>query len=244
MKVVINEKKTKRNKRISQVAMIGGFVGMGLGIFLIFNNTYNTSKANPNINWGWLFGIYLAGFIISQVGIYYMNRARAGSEVTKSLKGLPGAYTLYHYATPVSHLLVGPAGVWVIGYYYQKGKVTYQNKKWRLSGGGFAAGYQRIFGQEGLGRPDLDAEADIATMQKFFTKHFGADGIPPVRAALAFFHPETEVEGDDAPAPTMHAKKLKDYLRKYAKEHPFPTEEIKRIAALFPKEGKEEEADK
>jgi hypothetical protein len=239
MKVVINEKKVKRNKQIGQFALIGGFIGMGLGIFLIFQSTYSTGSSTLTGNWGLMFGIYILGFIISQVGIYFMNRARAADEVTKGLKGLPSNYTLYHFTAPVSHLLVGPAGVWNIGYYYQRGRVSYEKNKWRLSGGGFAAGYQRLFGQEGLGRPDLDADADIATMQKFLVKQFGSQEIPPVQTVLAFFHPETEVEADDAPLPTMPAKKLKDFFRKYAREHPFPNAEIKRITALFP-EGTEE----
>ena len=46
--------------------------------------------------------------------------------IDQALKGLDKKYTLYHYSIPVSHLLVGPAGVWILLPYYQRGTITYK----------------------------------------------------------------------------------------------------------------------
>ena len=59
-------------------------------------------------------------------------------EIDAALKGLPGETSVYHYTTPASHLLVGPAGIWVIVASTALGKVGYSKNRWRISGGGFA----------------------------------------------------------------------------------------------------------
>jgi hypothetical protein len=45
------------------------------------------------------------------------------------------------------------------------------------------------------------------------------------------------IEAEDAPFPTMKIKDLKEYLRKYAKEHALPAEQIKRVTDALPDEG-------
>ena len=56
----------------------------------------------------------LLGFLLSQVGIFFGNRwgRRPGPDelLSAALKGLEDKYTLYHYSTPVYHLLVGSFG--------------------------------------------------------------------------------------------------------------------------------------
>ncbi|HAV76072.1 MAG TPA: hypothetical protein DCX53_01825, partial [Anaerolineae bacterium] len=57
------------------------------------------------------------------------------------LKGLQNEFVIYHYKAPASHLLIGPAGVWVLLPFHQRGQVTYKKNRWRNSGGGFLQGY-------------------------------------------------------------------------------------------------------
>ena len=65
-----------------------------------------------------------------------VDRPRVDERLTAALKGLTKDYTLYHFLTPVNHLLVGPAGVWIIEAYYQRGNIVYEGNKWKQKGGG------------------------------------------------------------------------------------------------------------
>ncbi len=94
--------------------------------------------------------------------MYYGNRwgrsPRPDELIDKGLKGLGREYTIYHYVTAASHLLVGPAGVWTLMPYYQSGKIVYEKKRWKSRGGGFIQSYLRLFGQENMGRPEIESE--------------------------------------------------------------------------------------
>ena len=83
----------------------------------------------------------LVGFTLTQIGMYMGNRygrkPRPDEKLDAGLKGLPGEFTMYHYTTPASHLLVGPAGVWLLMPYHQRGKVAFKKNRWQMSGGGF-----------------------------------------------------------------------------------------------------------
>jgi hypothetical protein len=94
----------------------------------------------------------------------------------------------------------------------------------------------KIFGQEGLGRPDLEIKADLDSLGSAFKKALGDDA-PEINAVMVLTDPRTEVNADDAPRPTMKVKELKEFLRKYAKEHPLPAEQVKRITAALPEES-------
>jgi hypothetical protein len=181
-----------------------------------------------------------AGFILFQVGTYFMNRfgrrPRAHELLIAALKGMTKDYTLYNYLTPVSHLLVGPAGVWVIEYYYQRGNISYQNGRWHQKGGGFMLNYMKIFGQEGLGRPDLEVKADMDSVSNTLKKALGEDA-PPVNVALVFGDERAQIAADEAPNPTMKIKELKEFLRKYAKANRFSPAQIERVTAVLPEES-------
>ncbi|MGD2156703.1 MAG: hypothetical protein PVG14_04815 [Anaerolineales bacterium] len=178
-------------------------------------------------------GALLVGFILSQIGIYFTNRwgrrPRPDEHLDQALKGLNKQYKLFHYETPASHLLVGPAGVWVLLPKNQRGTITYQKKRWRQKGGGLLLSYLKIFAQEGLGRPDLEIQSETEAVNRFLEDKLADSEVPPIRAALVFTHPDVEVEADDAPVPTLHALKLKDFIRKTAKSDPLSMEKVKTI---------------
>lgn len=222
MKVVIDEKLIKRNAKIGQVVTILSLAVLGAGMFITFQKPDLLPLS---------IGALLVGFLLSQVGIYFTNRwgrsPRPDEQISLALKGLDKRYALYHYRTPASHVLVGPAGVWIMIPKHQRGKITYQKNRWRQSGGGFIQNYLKIFAQEGIGRPDLEIESDVDGLSKFLKKNLpeGTD-IPDIRAALVFSHPEIEIQADDAPSPTLPAKKLKDMIRKEAKGKPISPDNI------------------
>jgi len=234
MKVISNEKTIKRNAQIGKYTSLVALLILAGGMVISF-----TMQQDPNMVYI-SFGALMAGFILSQIGIYFGNRwgrhPRVDERITAALKGLTKDYTLYHYLAPVSHLLVGPAGVWVIEPYYQRGTIVYEKNRWKQKGGGFLLNYLKIFAQEGLGRPDLEVQADLDALSSALKKSLG-DDLPPLNASLVFFDPRAELQADEAPHPTMKLDDLKDFLRKKAKETPLPAAQIKKITDLLPQES-------
>jgi hypothetical protein len=232
MNVLTNEKTVRRNAKIGSYTSLAAFGLMLLGMYFSFRLTDDKFAR--------MAGSLFLGFILFQVGTYFMNRfARKPlphEALAASLKGMTKDYTLYNYLTPVSHLLVGPAGVWIIQSYYQRGQISYKGGRWQQKGGGFWLAYMKIFGQEGLGRPDLELKADVESVTNALKKSLG-DDVPPVNAALVFTDERTQVAADEAPAPTMKIKDLKEFLRKYAKANPFPKDQIKRVTDVLPTES-------
>ena len=239
MNVIINDRTIRRNAKIGSYLLLAAFVLMGVSIYVAWRNQDLTMFSDETKFWI-MFGTLLVGFIAAQVSNFFTNRfgrrPRPDEILTSNLKGLTRDYTLYAYMSPVNYLLIGPAGVWIIEPYYQRGKISFQKGRWQQKGGGLAVSYGKIFGTEGLGRPDLELKADVDTLTGEFKKSFGDDA-PPINSVLVFYDPRAELEVEDAPIPAMKAKDLKEFLRKYAKEHPCPAAEIKRITAALPEES-------
>jgi len=214
MKVVIDEKLVKRNARIGQILTIASLGTLAAGMLITFRR--------PDILFLSIVAL-MGGFLLSQIGLYYTNRwgrsPRPDEQITAALKGMEKRYGLYHYRTPAAHLLVGPAGLWVLVPRYQRGTITYIKNRWRLRGGGFLQNYLKIFGQEGLGRPDLEIASEIDGVKRYLKKALPPDTeIPEIRAALVFSHPEADIQVEETPVPALPAKKLKDFIRSAAKE--------------------------
>ena len=232
MKIISNEKLIKRNATIGQVTSLSSLVVLGVGMYLSFKDV-----AYFNIS----IGALLVGFILSQVGIYFGNRwgrrPRPDEILDAALKGLDKRYSIFHYSTPTSHLLVGPAGVWILMPRNQAGLITYdENKKrWRQKGGNW---YLKIFAQENLGRPELEINAEIKAISSYLEDHsFEDEEVPQVQAALIFTNEKVELDADNGPAPALTDRKLKDFIRKTAKSKPIPLDKVSDIKEIF-SEGK------
>ncbi len=216
MRIVTNEGLIKRNARLGQIASIVGLVILVGGVVV---NLRMPEQVGLSL------GALLIGFALSQFGLYFGNRysraPRADVVLSQSLKGLDKRYTVYHYTAPVSHLLVGPGGLWVLLPRHQKGKISYEKNRWQQKGG-FGLTYMKLFGQEGIGRPDLEAGADLDTLNKYLKKQFPDMQFPEPQAALVFLNPDAQLENvDSAPVPTMSVKKLKDHIKKQGKAKQF-----------------------
>ncbi len=225
MNIISNERLIKRNQRIAQITGLAGLAVLFIGMYVLFR-----SPEQFTIIWGTI----IAGFILSQVGIYFTNRygrsPRPDQKLDAALKGLNDTYTIYHYRTPTAHLLIGPAGVWVMMPRYQRGTITYSKGRFRQKGGGIMLNYLKIFGQEGIGRPELEAESEKEAIIKYFKKLMPDQEPPPVDAVLLFTDERAVLENvEEAPVATMDVKKIKEFRRKTAKSHPFSMEKVKQI---------------
>jgi len=230
MEIATNDRLIHRNARIGQITSIVGLLVLAGGMFISFTRPEMFSISLVAL---------LIGFGLSQIGIYFGNRwgrrPRPDEVLNAALKGLDGRYSLYHYTSPTSHLLVGPAGVWVLMPRHQAGKITYdENKKrWRQKGGNL---YLKIFAQENLGRPDLEIGSEIHAISSYLEEHLDEEKKPDVQAALVMTNEKCEVDSDNAPAPTMEVRKLKDFIRKTAKGKPISLDLVREIQNSFGRE--------
>ncbi|MGW8250710.1 MAG: hypothetical protein ACWGO1_08720 [Anaerolineales bacterium] len=232
MNIETNDKLIRRNARIAQVSMIAGLLVLVGGMVLSFRSAEQ---------FGLSLVALLLGFALSQIGIYFGNRwgrrPRPDEILNQALKGLDGRYTLYHYTTPASHLLIGPAGVWALFPRNQRGTITYDRGRWRQRGGGLVMSYLRIFAQEGLGRPDLDIQHEVENVERYLKGLLDDDQeAPEINAALVFTNENVEIaidEDADLPVPTLPVGKLKDYLRKFAKGKPISLDKSQKIQQLI-----------
>lgn len=231
MNIIRNEKLIKRNARIGGIANLLGFGIMIAGFLYALRGTPTTEVGI------WLWAALLVGFASAQIGIYFTNRfgrkPRQDEQLDQSLKGLSGDFTLYHYSAPASHLLVGPAGVWVLMPFYQVGTFSFVKNRWRQKSTGFLHSYMRIFGQESIGRPEIEAGAEVESVLRKFKKIDPEAEWPDVKAALVFLSDRAEVEPGDSLIPAMQAKKLKDFIRKQAKDAPLPKAQIEKINSVL-----------
>ncbi len=231
MKIIKNEKLIKRNSTIGNFTSIGALVVLGVGMYISLKRTDLFIYALVAL---------LIGFTLTQVGMYMGNRygrsPRPDERLDTGLKGLPGDYTIYHYMTPVSHLLVGPAGVWLLMPYFQRGQVTFKKNRWQMSGGGFIQGYMRVFGQENLGRPDIEVDNEVNGLKKFLAKQMEESQIPEIKPLMIFTNDDVEINAGETPIPAMKLKQVKDFIRQKAKEKPVSQIQIAAVKAALPEE--------
>jgi len=228
MRIVKNEKLIKRNARIGQYTSFAALAVLGVGMYISVQRQDLFVYAVVSL---------ILGFAMTQIGMYFSNRwgrsPRPDEQLDAALKGLPGDTSLFHYTTPVPHLLVGPAGVWILQTYHQRGKVTYSRNRWRLSGGGFMQAYMSVFGQEGIGRPDVDISTEVNSLKKYLAKQLDEQEIPEIQAALVFTNEAAEIDAADAPMPALKAKQLKDFVRQKAKERPIGTMQMQKVLSAL-----------
>jgi flagellar biosynthesis protein FliQ len=230
MRISNNTKLINRNKRISQIVLYLSLALLVVGLLWSL-----TSPTVTQTQFSYL--VLIPAYILVQVSIFLANRwsrsPRPDEIVAQSLKGLPDQYSLYNYYAGVNHLLVGPAGLWIIKPYYHSGEIAYDSEKnrFRQKGGPFII--SKLFGQESL--PDISHESKIAKGQfeKFIKKNDLKIDIDP-KIVNIFYSEKADLNTRNAPEPTMPADKLKDFIRGQAKQNSYRNEEIEKITNQLP----------
>jgi hypothetical protein len=231
MQIITNDKLVRRNRAIARYASIVGLIVLIGGMVVSFSRPDLVIIS---------FAALIMGFLLSQVGMYFTNRwgrePRPDQFLNLGLKGLDNKYTIYHYTSPVPHLLVGPAGIWVLLPKHQKGAITFERGRWHQKGGGFLQSYLRLFAQEGIGRPDLEVAGEIESLEKYLKQNLPDSDSFPIQAALVFTNDRADLQIDESaevPVPTLPVNKLKELIRKSAKGKPVSAEKLQKIQALF-----------
>jgi len=229
MKIIKNEKLIKRNGQIGNWTSLAALAVLGVGMYVSFTRTdlfiYSIAAL-------------LLGFTLTQIGMYmgsrYSRSPRPDEKLDAGLKGLQNEFVIYHYMAPASHLLVGPAGIWILLPYHQRGQVAYRKNRWRMGGGGFLQGYMRIFGQDSIGRPDIEMENDTSAVKKYLAKQLEESEIPEINTMLVFTDESVEIDAEDAPIPALKLKEIKEFFRKKAKEKPIGQTQLAAVKAALP----------
>jgi hypothetical protein len=244
MKIIINDKKIGINRKIGAYTMLAGMITLVGGLIISINQIVTTSQ-NPDalassseamFNYSTI--AMFAGLLLTEISMYYNNRwgrkPSLDERVTLALKGLDDRYAIYHYRGPVPALVVGPSGIWILEPMYQHGTITYQKGRYQQAG---ITWFVRVFYQEGIGRPDQVMKNRIEDLQRFIQKNLPDAKLPPIQAAMVFTAPNAIVQvGDDAPYPAIHSDKLKDFIRRKAKEQPVNTADLQALIAALPSE--------
>lgn len=228
MYIYTNEKKLKKYKKISKYLTIFSFAVLIAGAIAAFSPQYIY----------WSFMALLVGFFSSQISISITTKwGREPSNnniLNVKLKGLSDNYSIYHYMDPVDHLLVGTAGAFILMPYFQGGVIGYNEKKGRWTQKK-ASTFMKIFGQESLGRPDLDCTSNLDAVQKYFVEKeidFPEEKIHPI---LVFINPKSSIDPEaHFKYDTVMLSKLKDTIRNYAKDDRFDPKFIDEITDKLP----------
>lgn len=217
MRIITDSKLVKRNRRIGQIASIAGILVLIVGAYLSFTDTAMNYLSFSLI-------ALVAGFFLSQIGIAYSNRwgrsPRPDEALAVALKGLNDRFLLLNYITPAPHLLVSPAGFWILLPYEAGKEVTYDAKRgrWVEKGGNTLSRW--FLGRQGIGRPDLDLEDQIRALRKYLLRFVSDENaLPSIQAAIVITSPNTVIAAPDSPIPVLRVDKLKDFIRGKAKQN-------------------------
>lgn len=209
MKLVINEKLIKRNKIIGQVTTFASLAVLLLGLILAFSKNDTTKMVLSYV-------ALVIGFIFSQIGIYYTNRygrtPRLDEIISVNFEKLSNDYTFYVYSSPIPLLLVGPAALWIPMPITATGKISFEKGRWKQQKAGFL---MKAFGQEGLGKPVVDAEGYKKTLTKHLISKLGPGfQVPDMKPVLVLMMKNAEIgQVDEAPIPIFNADKLRRHIR-------------------------------
>jgi hypothetical protein len=233
MNISNNTKLINRNKKISQAVLYMSMALLVLGLVWSL-----TSPSVTQTQFSYL--ILIPAYILVQVSIFMANRwgrsPRPDEIIAQSLKGLPDQYTLYNYNAGVPHLLVGPAGLWIVKPYYHSGEISYDADKGKFLQNGGPFIISKLFAQESL--PDILHDSRIVKRQfsAFVEKNSLNFSIEP-KIANIFYSEKADIIARNAPEPTMNSEKFKDFIRNQAKQNPTSNDAIKEITSQLPSPG-------
>ncbi len=211
MKLIRNDKLIKRNKRLGNILFIAGIAVLGGGLILSFNPTVTKTLLS--------FAALIVGFVISQISTYTINRfgrsPRNDELISDNLAKFDNDHSLYIYTAPVPILLVSPEGIWIPVPINATGEI-YFDKKWKQRGG---AAMMKIFGQENIGKPELDVSSNEEAITKFLGKILTEDEMPPINSILVSLNPKAVI-GDvsNAPTPIVSLDALRRKIRKFERD--------------------------
>ncbi len=168
MKIVIDEKKVKRQSLIGKIALYGSLGVLVGGLLLTLFGQQIGLFSYENIGAFYIVytAVLLVGFGVSRIGMYYGNRylspGRPSLVLRELLKGMERKYTLMMFSLPADYVLIEPGGVTALIVKTQAGKVAYKGGKWKRRENFMSLWFGR---DEPLGDPTGGSERGAQTAQ-------------------------------------------------------------------------------
>lgn len=208
MRILTNEGRIRRGRRIGTIGAFGG-----LGILLI-GLVVSFFARELLILWLAL-ALLLLGIGVSSLGTTNLNRwmrqPRADEALAQALKGLDDQYRLYNYLLPAPHVLLGPTGLFVLTALGQDGLIRYERGKFHRN---FSLGrVLRFMTEERLARPFALADDQVNAIRHFLELR-GVEEAVEIQSVLVFYNPRAELTVTDPPRPVVTTKGLKKALRR------------------------------
>jgi hypothetical protein len=234
-----NESLIENRKKVGRYASIGGLAIIFGGLLASIQNQLLLA-----------YGALVAGFILSNVGAYYLSRWGLGAHerLSTALKGLDKRYRLYNYLLPVPNVLLTPYSVTVLLVKNQEGKIVAGSDGWRQPAGVFASlvRFMRLFSADPLGDPPKELDLQRKTMKEFVTKGLPAGSQVPVEGLILLTNPRAEFSLTDSKTTAIAINKqpdaLKNVLRRDKRSPQLAGEVYEGLVALFDGEAEETSA--
>ncbi len=208
MKIYVNKVRAKRMHNFGRAFFFGGLLVLGGGF------VYSLGREDV------LFEVLVAaivGTLLAQVGLPLLNKwspdRRVDQALNAALKGLDDRWTVLHYLPGTGHALIGPPGVMALMPRDEEGRIEYDPAQESWIQDKPRSGLLRRGGRSEIGGLERKAE----TQTKRLAQHLDEpEGEASLRAVLVYMSDEADVNVDppSAPLPSVHYKKLKDWLRR------------------------------
>ena len=224
MRVTTNPKLIRRRGRLGMTASLTGIVVLAVGMFASLRQQYM---------WMSLVALIL-GFALAQVGSYNLRRwsrsPRPDQVLEAGLKGFDDRYHLYSWTLPAPFVLLGPQGIYSVNTKDHTGKITVTGSRWSTKA--TLARLLLLFGQEGLGNPSAEAQAQAAKLSDWIKTR-----LPNVSAAVqpvvVFIDERADLQINEPTVPVLDAKAMKKWLRGGGKGETLKPADLKALEALF-----------
>jgi hypothetical protein len=169
--------------------------------------------------------------------MYNMNRwvrePRADQALAQALKGRDDRYQLYSYFLPAPHVLLSPAGLFVLTALGQEGTIQFDGIKFRRD---FSLiRLLRFMAEEGMGKPLAHGDEEVEALRKFLEANDADEGIE-IQNILVFYNPRAELQVSNPPRPIIVPKGLKKTLSKLPGDK-LSDSQYERLEDLFDEEA-------
>ncbi len=224
MRLVINDKLAERRSRAAQRALTIGIMLLLSALGASFYPRY-VLLAYPLM--------LLATILLTwatRTGDKWSGDSRSDKVLAKVLKGLDHRHRLYSYLLPAEHVLLSPAGIFVLKVKRQDGEISCHSGKWRRR---FSLGrLLRMLSEEQLGNPTKQARLETGKLRRFVASHL-PDVDVPIQPVIVFINPRAELDVVEPTMPAMLLSALKAYLRNAMADRKMPQERLKALIDLF-----------
>ena len=225
MQRYINVRRVDRLRQVSKILTFGGIGLMVVALLISLRAAANTGIA---------LGLSVVGLASSQIGTVMIRRwperGRSDQLLDAALKGLDQRHALYHYLLGCSHALFTPRGAMALfavaepGLFELRDGVLWRTKVKRGVPTGNSSAMRSLFSQ---------ATQEASELKRTLGRRLEAQTTWDVLPVIVFVHPEARLHADGASPPSVHLKKLKDFVRNVPRRATLTEKEATTLSAAY-----------